>query len=454
MALPPSAPAWPTEILWVDDAEFGLSLKSIKRLGRGAVKGISKATRITTKATGKAIRSATKVSGKLLSTLDRLPVIGRPLSAVYGLAVTGPLELANRIASGARIDKALLGHFRKQLRRVKAVGPYVQMVVSFVPGVGQGVSAAIGAGVALAEGKPLSEVVIAGIRGAIPGGPAARAAFEIGRAALSGKKIDQATVIQAAGGALRLSASQRRVLTQGLLAAGDIARGKRVDEALITRAQRVLPPAARQALSVGMAVAQGKKLQDAVITSVGKEVLARLEGVGDRVVSGSAVLRAGTRVLRSAAQRSGYSIGAGLVAHRSRAIDRKAVRAKLTSGQRRGFDLALAAYRGLAKRRVPAPAPAMKARSRFGYYTALGLRSIPRRRRPAVVRSVVRSTSARAGANVAAKDLPTLVDPAVQGIIQDIDPDFDGLFDISARFQRDQARDFLDDFGDSAIGLR
>lgn len=417
------------EVLLVEGAEIRIRLKSIKRIARGATRAVSKVAKKAGRATGKAIRTAAKASGKVVDRLDRVPVVGRPLSAVYGLAVSGPLELANKIASGARIDKAVLGHFKKQLRRIKTVAPYVQMVVSFVPGVGQGVSAAIGAGLALAEGRPLTDAVMEGIRGAIPGGPAGRAAFDLGRAVLSGKKVDHEALVGVAAGALRLPPTQRRLLTQGLLAATDIAQGKPADKAVLARAQALLPPAARQALSVGMAVAQGKKLQDAVVQAVGPQVLRQLGGVGTKLVGRSEVLRAGRAALRSPAQRAGYDIGAGLVSHRSRAIDRRAVRARLSPAQRRGFDLAVAAYRGLAKRSVPAAKKGAAPRARFGYYAALGLRSIPRSRRPAVARTVVRDRDMRQGVDVARQELPARVDPVATRAILDIDPDFVGLFD-------------------------
>ena len=239
------------------------------------------------------MRSAGRASRSITRALDRVPVVGRPLSLVYGAAMSAPLDLANSIASGARIDRAALKHLRGQLQRLKQLAPYVQTVVTFVPGVGQGVGAAIGAGLALADGRPLSTAVVEGIRGALPGGPAARAAFELGRAALSGERLNEATLTQAAIGALQLSASERQLMLQGLGVARDVAQGKRVDQFAFDRAQQLLPPEARGAMTVGIAVAQGQNLQRSVTKAVGPQTLTRLQRIGDQITNQSSVLQAG-----------------------------------------------------------------------------------------------------------------------------------------------------------------
>ena len=56
--------------------------------------------------------------------------------------------------------------------------PYVHSVISLVPGVGSGISAALGAAQALADGRPIDEAIVAGVRTAISGGPMAEMAFD------------------------------------------------------------------------------------------------------------------------------------------------------------------------------------------------------------------------------------------------------------------------------------
>lgn len=400
---------------------------------RGLVRSIGRTAR-------KGVKTASKAAGSVTRTIDRVPVVGRPLALVYGASVTAPLQLANDVARGARIDRAAMGHLKRELGRAKALAPYVQTVVSFVPGVGQGVGAAIGAGVALAEGRPLSAAVVEGIRGALPGGPAAQAAFELGRAAASGKPLDAAMLGQSALGALRLSPQQREVLARGLGAARDIAAGRPVDEALFQRAQALLPPEARNALGVGIAVAKGQALQGAVKQAVGPQTLAQLDRIGADITAKHGVLRAGSRVLPNAAQRSGFSIGAGLVAHRTHAIDRLAVRAKLAPQQRVGFDLAVASVRGLGDRRLPPPPAGMDASARLGYYAVAGLATLPQARRSAVARAVVRDPAASRGGTAAAVG----VEPSVRALLVDDDA-FDGLFLRANDWEHEQSRRFVDD---------
>lgn len=105
------------------------------------------------------------------------------------------------------------------------IGSYATTVVALVPGVGTGVSAALSAGLALAQGKNITDAVKAGIRGAIPGGAIAAAGFDVAVKVASGANVGQATLEEA-------------------------------------RAQ--LPPgAAQQAFDVGLAVVTGEKHQQA-----------------------------------------------------------------------------------------------------------------------------------------------------------------------------------------------
>ena len=56
--------------------------------------------------------------------------------------------------------------------------PYAQAVASMVPGLGSGVSAALGAASALAQGQSVTDAAIAAGRGVVPGGPLGAAAYD------------------------------------------------------------------------------------------------------------------------------------------------------------------------------------------------------------------------------------------------------------------------------------
>src|SRR6185436_15711764 len=170
------------------------------------------------------------------NALKKIPVVGSPLASVYGVAVA-PAALAESIAKGQRIDHALVNNFKDQIKDVKTLAPYVQTVVSFVPGVGQGVAGAMGAAVALANGQPLSEAVLSGIKGALPGGPVAQSAFSAVSAVAQGKNISTAALA-----ALPLPEAQKKALLEATRIAGEIAKGKNVGDVAFSAALKQLSP--------------------------------------------------------------------------------------------------------------------------------------------------------------------------------------------------------------------
>ncbi len=227
--------------------------------------------------------------------LVKIPIVGKPLRSVYNLT-TGPIDLAMRVAGGARIDHAVMGNLKAQVRDVKVLAPYAQTIVSLVPGVGTGVSAAFSAGIALADGKPLTEAVVSGIKGSLPGGPAAQAAFAVTAAAATGKRLDQAAIA-----ALPISDHEKQALSKAAAVVTDVAKGKRVDHAVFEQAQSALPPAVRDAMQVGVAVGQGVKMQRSIVKSKeGDALIVRGDKSSGAFASGIALaegVRAADRVL-------------------------------------------------------------------------------------------------------------------------------------------------------------
>ncbi len=172
--------------------------------------------------------------GKAVESIDKAYVSATPrwFRKAMGAAV-GPAKMAwdaaDNIARGQRLDRALLDAGKNQVDIFKTAAPFAQIGLSFIPGVGQGISAAIGAGLALANGKPITEALIAGVKGAIPGGPLVQQAVDL-----------------------------------GMKAAVDVASGKRWDEIALNAVRSRLPggEAGKIAFDTGLALAQGKKLQD------------------------------------------------------------------------------------------------------------------------------------------------------------------------------------------------
>jgi hypothetical protein len=204
----------------------------------------------------------------LMGALDGLA--GTPVMAALVQVGAGVLRGENLVKAAKMAAKAGISDAREALRLAAMVAP-------FVPGIGTGVGAALGAADALANGQPITQALIAGVRGAIPGGMIAQAAFDT---------------------------------------AAELVQGKRLDQALLTAARNRLPPGpAQAAFDTGLAIAQGKKLQDAALQAAGRllppspyaadiQSFARRALAGDNIGQ-AALSTAGNAVLRRVHQQGG-----------------------------------------------------------------------------------------------------------------------------------------------------
>ena len=126
---------------------------------------------------------------------------------------------------------------REILEIIKTAAPFIQIGLSFIPGIGTVASAALGAGIALAEGRPITDALIAAAKGAFPGGPLVVDAIETGIRTLV-----------------------------------NVAQGDRIDVALLDASRGTIESrfgkAAVAAFDTTVALAQGKKIQDAAIAGV------------------------------------------------------------------------------------------------------------------------------------------------------------------------------------------
>ena len=145
-----------------------------------------------------------------------------------------------------------------------------EMVAPFVPGIGTGVAAALGAANALASGRPITEAVLAAARGALPGGAIAQAAFDTALSLAKGKSLSEA-VLSAARDRLPGGPAARAAF-DGAVA---LAQGKRLQDVAFATAGRLLPPSpyAADALSFVQRVANGQNVQHAALSVVGQRAL-------------------------------------------------------------------------------------------------------------------------------------------------------------------------------------
>lgn len=248
-----------------------------------------------------ALKTVTKPLGTVATAVSKIPVVG-PIWK----AAASPVTAAIHLAEGERFDKAALGVFKDQLSALKSVAPYATTIVSFIPGIGTGVAAAIAAGAALAEGKPITAALEAAVRDAIPGGAIAQAGFDMAR---------------------------------------KVAAGENVGKAALETARAQLPPEAQKAFDVGLAVVSGKKLQAAIaqaVTSLAPAELKQVLDAGAHVVQTVPGLAKLASSLPSDIARQGMTLASGVLAHAGvNEAQIRAMRTKLTGDALRGFDTAL-----------------------------------------------------------------------------------------------------------------
>jgi hypothetical protein len=254
---------------------------------------------------GKAVGGVAKTVGKGLSTIDKLVPVSTlvsmtPVGAAFraGLgAVQAAAEGRNvfqgamrsladspgmrflvdtgaAAARGENILKAAQKAAQAGIGDVRKSLQFAAMVAPFVPGIGSGVAAALGAANALASGQPITEALIAAARSAVPGGAIAQAAFDTAMNLAKGKNV---------GEALLASARSRLPGGPAAQAAFDaavaVAKGKNLQDAAFAAAGRILPasPYAADALSFVRKVASGQNVQRAALSTVGNHILNRIE---------------------------------------------------------------------------------------------------------------------------------------------------------------------------------
>lgn len=134
--------------------------------------------------------------------------VGRGISSVagskFGGLILGPAlrvgQLGASIARGQNVVAALKEtgrRFAGDAKLMAQAAKYAAPVASLVPGVGTGVAAALSAAASLANGEKITDALMAGARGAIPGGPLATSAFDVGIALAKGQNPTAAVLAAA-----------------------------------------------------------------------------------------------------------------------------------------------------------------------------------------------------------------------------------------------------------------
>lgn len=212
--------------------------------------------------------------------LGYIPLIGPLYSAIW-THVTSPLDVFNRVVQGQRIDLALLDELHNELKVAKTVAPYAQMVMQLVPGVGPIASGAISAGIALAEGQTIDQALLEGVKGALPGGPLARAAFTATQKALNGQNIGDAISSTAVQQALSVAGvtvpdNASLALSAGVNVAKGLTQGKDIKDSTVSAAIATLP-ATSKALAVAAQQAGDASTLANTLLDAGRKAIPNLD---------------------------------------------------------------------------------------------------------------------------------------------------------------------------------
>lgn len=365
---------------------------------------LKKAVRSAGKVVTAPVKLAAKAGRTIGKQLGKVPVVGGGLKGVFDLTMNGPFQIAGQVASGQRLDKVALNALSSQVRSVKAVAPYAQTVISVVPGVGQGISAGIGAGLALASGQPISQALLEGVKSAVPGGALAKSLFDAGQAVVEGKPF--ASIVLSG---LPLDANAKKGLAVALDVTSRLAKGQRVDQALIAQADKaliLLPADARKALTIGTAMGEAQRLQKIAAQHVRIPALNALKAGGANIIKASPLLASAGSILKSDAAKTGYSVGMGVLAVKNpQPFHVAAIRGRLNDSQRAGFDMAVAARSGMVRTRMSAPS-SLSPSQQLGYYATRGV-SPGVKSAPAMLKAVQSNPATKAGANIAVRQIQT-----------------------------------------------
>jgi hypothetical protein len=290
------------------------------------------------KSVGRAASKVGRFVDKAAKTVGRIPVVGDIARAGLGAArlSLGPAAIAidagQRLARGQNLGTALRGAVSSHVDAVRDQLKLAEMVAPFIPGIGTGVAAALGAANALASGRPITEALISAARSALPGGAIAQTAFDTAINLARGKNIGEA-LLNAARNHLPGGPAARAAF-DGALA---LAQGKKLQDAAFAAAGRILPPSpyAADALAFVKRVANGQNIQHAALSVAGQRAIRQIENragivrreLESELASGLSLRQA---VLQAAAQQQAAlraaNIGRGgsLAGSRPRAVDWRA----------------------------------------------------------------------------------------------------------------------------------
>lgn len=383
---------------------------------KGAIKFLGNAVKTVGKPFAIVGEGLQDIDGAVSSVIKKIPVIGKPFAAAFDLGFTvgfGPAIAVGQIADGKRIDSAILDQFKQELQDVKEVAPYVEMVMSFIPGIGTGISAMLAAGVALASGQPISVAIDDSLVAAVPGGAIAKAAYNAGKGALnlalSGKKVTWQALadigVQGLSDLASLPPLAKNAMLGAVDTAGQLIKGKSIDVAvgdgMADTASTYLGKAGANALKVGVAVGHAKFIQGAqspAITS--PTVKNKMMATGQTVIHTDPVVAA-ARTNVAPASLNGFDIGIGFSGFSSDANQLVSFRGSLSPDEQQGFDHALSLNIGRVANPPPTNMGLTTPNGQAGFYSTMGMQGADTTTKTKMMTNIVNNPVSKIGASVA-----------------------------------------------------
>jgi hypothetical protein len=187
----------------------------------------------------------------------------------------GAIRGENILKAAQMAGQAGIGDARESLR-------FAAMVAPFVPGLGTGVAAALGAANALASGERITDALIAGARNAIPGGAIAQTAFDTATNLIKGQNIGE-SLLNAARSRLPGGPAAQAAFDAALT----LAKGKSIQDAALAATGRLLPksPYSADVSSFIKKAVSGENLGRAALSTAGNIVVRRMERLGGPILS-------------------------------------------------------------------------------------------------------------------------------------------------------------------------
>lgn len=246
------------------------------RANKVALQAAGRAVKEAEKAVKKTVNKATQTAVDLAKKAeDSTKILSQGVEEVFKLGQLNPMvatsiSLGKSITRGESLKDAAEAAVKAGVKSVKKGLKYAEMVAPFVPGIGSGAAAALGAAGALANGKPITEAMLSAARSAIPGGAIAKEAFDVGLGLAQGKDITS----------IALEAAREHIpggkeAKMAFDAATALGRGKSLQQGLIKAGKHAVSEFAADSSEFIRALKADTNIQSAALSKAGRAVFQR-----------------------------------------------------------------------------------------------------------------------------------------------------------------------------------